>query len=200
MEIYVVVNQDQYDFAKRFHRYFGYMAHNFAVMLAPYDTGNLRSSITLTQNTSRRKQVRYNTMIANYAIFLEKGQGAVKKHKGFISEDTSLAIAEGTVNMILTGDYPFFSFIPEVELRDTENLFHREKQILKAHDIKTSKISADIRKNISRLRERSYRQSKGIKDFSVRGLGIETTKNYAYGSNKGNSSLTKSYTRLRKGE
>lgn len=199
MNINVEVTEKQLDYAKEFGIDFAYLMLNIGVMLAPFDTGNLRSSITISRNDKRAKQIRYNTMVANYTRFLEEGAGPVKKHKGFISVDTKLAIVEGVINLIKTGEYPFMSTIPTVELKDTENLFSKEKQILKAHDIKTDRISANVRRRISQMREREYRSMNGIKSFSVRGLKVETTKSYAYGSNRGSSALSKAYQRQIKG-
>lgn len=198
-EVTVFVNEEQLEFARRFHRYFGYLMQNIAVILAPYDTGNLRSAITLTQNNSKRKQIRYNTMIANYIRFLELGIGPVKRHKGFIEVDTVSSIVEGVVNMILTGNYPFVSFMPTVELKDTQNIFSKERQILKSNEIKTDKINANIRRKISQIRESEYRRKVGITDFSVRGQRVNTTKNFSYGTNKGSSVLSKAYQRNMKG-
>lgn len=192
----VPVTDEEFAVAQRFGPIFGYLALNIAVILAPLDTGNLRRSIGITSNTRLRKTIRYNTMNANYTKFLELGLGPVKKHKGFISEDTTLAITEGVINLIKTGEYPFLSFTPQIQLKDTSRLFSREKQILKAHDIKSNAISAEIRRKISRIQEANYRKSVGIMDFSVKGKTGLTSKDYAYGTNRGGSALTQSYKKI----
>lgn len=193
--ITLLVNDEQFNRAVNFSTVFGYLMINIAVMLAPMDTGNLRRSITLTKNNERRKQIRYNTMLANYLRFLENGDGPVKKHKGFISVDTTTSIVEGISNIILTGDYPYLSFSPNVELKDTENIFSKERQILRSNDIKTDRISANIRRSISKLRESEYRNKIGINKFGTSGKKINTTTNFSYGSNKGSSVLSKAYRR-----
>lgn len=193
--ITLLVNDEQFNRAVNFGTDFGYLMINIAVMLAPMDTGNLRRSITLTKNNEQRKQIRYNTMLANYLRFLENGDGPVKRHKGFISVDTTTSIVEGISNIILTGDYPFLSFMPNVELKDTENIFSKERQILRSNDIKTNRISANIRRSISKLRESEYRNKIGVNNFGTSGNKINTTTNFSYGSNKGSSVLSKAYRR-----
>lgn len=197
--ITLYVDDKQFARAKEFSSVFGYLMLNIAVMLAPFDTGNLRRSIALTQNNSKKKQITYSTMTANYIRFLEEGIGPVKVHKGFISVNTTYAIVEGISNIILTGNYPYYSFTPQVELKDTDRLFSKEKQILKAHDIKTERISADVRMRISMLREREYRQKNKVKSFSVSTQTALVTKKFAYGTNKGNSVLRKAYSQMKKG-
>ena len=196
----VEVDEVQLDRAKRFGVVFGYIMINIAVILAPLDTGNLRRSITLTQNSKNNKQIRYNLMNANYVRFLEEGWGYVKQYKGFISIDTKMAIVEAIINFILTGEYPFYSFAPTVELKSTTKLFSKEKQMLKNHNIKSDMISADVRQQMSKIREFEFRKQNGINDFSIRGQKINTTKSFAYGSNRGKSILSKAYSRLKEGE
>lgn len=193
--ITLLVNDEQFNRAVRFSTVFGYLMINFAVIRAPLDTGNLRRSITLTKNNERRKQVRYNTMLANYLRFLENGDGPVKTHKGFISVDTTTSIVEGISNIILTGNYPFLSFSPNVELKDTGNIFSKERQILRSNDIKTDRINANIRRRISQLRESEYRNKIGMNKFGTSGKKINTTTNFSYGSNRGSSVLSKAYRR-----
>lgn len=196
-EIVVDVDDIQLERAKRFSEVFGYLMINIAVMLAPIDTGNLRRSITLTQNNKSRKQIRYNLMSANYIRFLEEGLGYVKKYQGFISVDTKMAIVEGVIDFILTGDYPFYSFAPKITLSSTSKIFSKEKQLLKEHEIKTDKISADVRQQISKIREIEFRKQNGSNDFSIKGQKINTTKSFVYGSNRGKSVLSKAYTRIK---
>lgn len=193
--ITLLVNDEQFNRAVNFGTVFGHLMINIGVMLAPMDTGNLRRSITLTKNNERRKQIRYNTMSANYLRFLENGDGPVKKHKGFISVDTTTSIVEGISNIILTGNYPFLSFSPNVELKDTGNIFSKERQILRSNEIKTDRINANIRRRISQLRESEYRNKIGMNKFGTSGKKINTTTNFSYGSNKGSSVLSKAYKR-----
>lgn len=196
--IIVPVNEEEFNRAKKFDSSLGYLMMNIAVLIAPMDTGNLRRSITLTENNEKRKSITYNLMDANYTRFLELGIGPVKRHKGFISVDTTYSIVEAVIAYIKTGSYSFLSKIPKVELKDTQMLFSKEKQILRAHNIKTDKISADVRRRISKLRELEYRQKVGINKFNVSGMKVETTKNFAYGSNKGNNVLSQAYRRNKK--
>ena len=65
-------------------------------------------------------------MSANYIRFLEEGLGYVKKYQGFISVDTKMAIVEGVIDFILTGDYPFYSFAPKITLSSTSKIFSKE--------------------------------------------------------------------------
>jgi len=70
MEFYITVPEEVYEKVNEFHIGVGYLMWNIAVMLAPYDTGNLRRSITMTKNGMSRINIRYNTMQANYIKFL----------------------------------------------------------------------------------------------------------------------------------
>lgn len=192
-KVYLTVDEEQFELIMSFGDDIGYLMLNIGVILSPYDTGNAARSISLTKNNNRIKQITYNTMDANYIKFLEEGIGPVKKHKGYIGVDTRIAIMEGLINYIKTGTYPFISKIPTVQLKDTNNLFSKERQILKAHDIKSDKISADVRRQISRLNEQEYRKNIGNFDFSTKGTKVLETKDFSYGSNRGKNILSKAY-------
>ena len=192
-KVYLTVDEYQFKLIQSFGDDIGYLMLNIGVIRSPYDTGNAARSISLTKNNNRSKQITYNTMNANYIKFLEEGIGPVKEYKGYIGVDTRIAIMEGLINYIKTGAYPFMSKIPTVQLKDTNNLFSKERQILKAHDIKSDKISADVRRQISRLNEQEYRKSIGNFDFSTKGTKVLETRDFSYGSNRGKNVLSKAY-------
>lgn len=199
--INVDVSEETFERIRRFEPIMGYLAFNIAVIRAPMDTGNLRRSIALSKNSGTLKQIRYNTIDANYITFLEEGIGPVKKHKGFIGRDTVLASIEAIINLYETGSYPFVSFRPTVELKDTDKLFSRERNILNNHNIKSDKISADVRRNISRIHELEYRKTQGgnIKSsLSGSNSRANITRDFTYGSNRGRTVLSKAYTQMKK--
>lgn len=177
----------------------GYVMWNIAVILAPKDTGNLQRSITMRTNTNKTKTITYNTMNANYIKFLELGMGNVKKHKGFIENRTRISMVESLIIYAYSGFLPPYTNIPTVELGDTTALFSKEKMILNSVGKSSQNINADVRMRISRLREQSYRQQVGINSFSVRGEKVKTIRSYRYGSNVGNSELSKAYTKSKGG-
>lgn len=192
--IVVDVTDDQMKLAKMFSQDLGFLMLNMAVIIAPLDTGNLRRSIELTKNNKKTKEITYNLMNANYIKFLEEGLGPVKQYTGFISQDTTIAIVEAVINYILTGSYPFLSKKPTIELKDTNKLFSRERQILRTHDLKNGRISADIRRSISRLSEQNYRIKTGNPDLSLKiGSSSLTSKSFSNKSNRGLSQLNKIY-------
>lgn len=198
--------------ARNFEQGLGMALHNIAVMLAPYDTGNLRSAISVPISTQRKIVVDYNFMVANYIKFLELGEGNVKKHKGFISIDTHAAFVEVMTTYIQTGYIPPFKSAPVVEMRSTSKIFSQEYDILKGIDRKSNEISPQVRRQISMIRETAYRKQQGIDNFKIpRKNRISTIdfhlksptnnktlyKSISHGSNKGISELRKIYRKLR---
>ena len=73
---------------------------NIAVLNAPYDTGNLRSAISLASNNSNNIRIQYSLLNANYIKFLEYGYGPVKKHIGFIRSKTLSDMVEAIIGFI----------------------------------------------------------------------------------------------------
>lgn len=180
----------------------GYAAWNMAVTCSPFDTGNLRNSITLGSNTNRKVNIRYNLMNANYIEFLEKGQGNVKQYKGFISELTLTNILEIYVNYIENGWSRPLASAPTISLKSSSNIFSGEKKILRSFQIDNKKISANMRRQISNIREKEYRLWNDIKFSQVRGerantnLGVD--RNIWNKSNRGISKLNKYNSTLKK--
>ncbi len=171
----------------------GYWFWNMAVMIAPYDTGNLKSSITLKKNKPRRIHISYNTSRANYVRFLEEGQGPVKKYKDFIKKGTAEAIAEQLVSWIMTGKAPSYAvqgIKPFVVLKTSVNKpFSRERAFLKQANMNSNVITAKTRMQISRIRDIDFSGNRS----SFNGQKVTTLNNFSRGSNKNISSLNKIY-------
>lgn len=226
--IVLPVNQEQLDRAKNFPSQMGNVFHNIAVMLAPYDTGNLRTSIFLMKNTNKNITIEYNHLIANYSYFLEEGLGSVKKYKGFISVDTHFAIVDTLVGYIQNGILPPMQSVPIVHLQSTTNLFSWEKDMLLAVGKNSNEISPNVRRKISMVREINHRQSQGIRDTKIPRVGRVRTSEQslhepfkssspallgdnstrlgrkiwgtvAVGSHRGASELSRAYNRIKKG-
>ena len=203
MDITLYVDQKRYDEISQngFPASLGQYAHNIAVMIMAYDTGNARSAISLTTNTSKRFTVDYNLLKANYIKFLDEGVGPVKKHKGIVSVLTVGAIAEEMVGWILSGTNPTFTSAPVVALRQSQ---YRpfgakssvtglsEKDVLRQSQMNTNTISAQARQEVSKIREYTYLRLAGCKPSNKRGVATETTRLQAHqhlGSNKNLSIL-----------
>lgn len=174
MEIKVPVDEEGFKRAKENNSKMGYVAWNIAIMNAPYDTGNLRNAIRLGSNTSRLTTIKYNLMLANYIKFLELGQGRVKKHKGFIRDKTLLDVAIAYIGYIENGTIPEFSYTPVISLNSTSQIFNTEKKVLRSLGIKTSRITSNVRGQISRIRETEYRKNLGIEVGNISGKKADT--------------------------
>jgi len=175
MDFYIELEPQLYNRAREFDPALGMWFWNMAVMIAPYDTGNLRRSITLARNNPKNINIRYSVMRANYLKFLELGVGPVKKHKGFISVNTRLAIVEQLIIYLKTGRKPMFTNTPYVHLRQSRTVFPKERAFLRSANLKTNVIGANTRRKISQIRELSYRNRIGIKMTSFSGLKVETS-------------------------
>ena len=138
----------------------GYWFWNMAVMIAPYDTGATRASISLRNNKPRRIRISYDTSKTNYIKFLEDGVGPVKKYKDFIKKDTAEAIAEQLVSWIITGKAPAYAMQgikPFVVLKSSINKpFSWEQTLMKQANMNTNSINAKTRTQISKIREVTY--------------------------------------------
>jgi len=149
---------------KGFDSALGYWFWNIAILIAPIDTGNLRSAITLKANKERRIRISYNEFIANYVQFLEEGQGPVKKYQDFIKKDTTEVIAEQLVSWIITGRRPLYArqgVKPIVNLRNSKyKPFSMEKTLLKQANMNARVITARSRMEISKIREVNYTGAK----------------------------------------
>ena len=176
MDFYIEITEDKYQKAMIFDQSLGMWFWNMAVMIAPYDTGNLRRSITLKKNSVRNINIQYNTMRANYIKFLEEGIGPVKKHTGFIGVNTRLAIVEQLIMYLKTGKKPLFTAQPYVALRNSKSVFPSEKAFLRNADMNVSSINANTRRKISMIRETAYRREHGRKLSSFSGQKVLTGK------------------------
>lgn len=130
----------------------GLLLWNRAVDCAPYDTGNLRRSIVMSKNMPTQKQYIYNAMNALYLDYLEKGEGPVKKHKGFISQKTMSAFITELIYYYKTGRPSSPATIPVIGLTKSKNgpMFH-EKRIMKNFGVAWQKVTADDRRKMSRF-------------------------------------------------
>ncbi len=150
MEFYVTTEYDlqylSYDLGKSF--------WNIAVGLAPYDTGNLRRSITLNKNSATWKHIYYNAFNAMYLHYLEMGQGPVKKYKDFIGGNTVGAIIEELIYYIKSGgQITQSSNTPKITLKKTETSAQfYEKAIMRKMKVAGDTITADDRRKMSRIR------------------------------------------------
>lgn len=177
MDIYVTATPYKFNKLKKegFDSALGYWFWNIAVMIAPLDTGNLRSAITLKTNKPRKIKISYSTFMANYIQFLEEAQGPVKKYKDFIKKDTTEAIAEQLVSWIITGKRPLFArqgVKPFVELSQSKYVpFSKERMFLKQANMNANIINATTRMQISKIREVTYT---GVRQ-KVTGQRVETS-------------------------
>lgn len=190
MDFFIEVPEEIYDKVKYFDSSLGMWFWNMAVMIAPYDTGNLRKSITLPINNSRKIGIRYSLMRANYLKFLEEGIGPVKKHTQFIGTKTRVAIVEQLIIYLQTGKIPLFTRTPYVSLRNTKSVFPSEKAFLRSANMGTQTINANMRSKISQIRETTYRKQNNLKITSFSGKKVETNR---IRSPKGVSALHKLY-------
>lgn len=151
---------------------------NIAVMYAPYDTGNLRSSIKLIRNTKKHIRIGYDLSTANYAKFLEMGVGPVKKYKGFASTQTRGELYEQLVGWVLTGKNPTFTTKPFVALKMSSNQpFSWERTVLRQMNKGKNSIDAKTRNTISQIRDFNYRKSMGESGTSrIEGKKVTTRK------------------------
>lgn len=194
MDFYITADAEQFLKLQKegFDTALGYWFWNTAVMIAPYDTGNLRSAIILSKNKPRHISIKYDTFMANYALFLEEGIGPVKKYKHFIKGDTTSVIVEQLISWIKTGKRPMFAInnvTPFVQLRVSNKPFSKEKTFLRQANMNASLISAKSRSQISKIRALQYDDMSSIKGKRVNTtLGIGTRS-----ANRGGSQLQNIY-------
>lgn len=176
MDFFIEVPEEIYNKIMSFDEALGMWFWNMAVMIAPYDTGNLRRSITLASNNSKKINIRYSLMRANYLKFLEEAIGPVKKHYQFIGTKTRLAIVEQLIIYLQTGKRPMFTRTPYVMLRSSKSVFPAEKAFLRSANMGTQTINANTRRKISQIRETTYRKKNNLKMTSFSGKKVETNK------------------------
>lgn len=92
---------------RKMSRAFGFNLWTGTLTHAPYDTGNLVSSIKLKTNTQYLKRINYDSSKAWYTQLLEEGRGIGegKKHEGFISKRTMPLLAQMTVAYFRGGHF-----------------------------------------------------------------------------------------------
>ena len=176
MDFFIEIPEGIYDKVKEFDESLGMWFWNMAVMISPYDTGNLRRSITLVSNKPKKINIRYSLMRANYIKFLEEGLGPVKKHTQFIGTKTRLAIVEQLIIYLQTGKRPMFTRTPYVSLRNTKGVFPSEKAFLRSANMGTQMINPNVRSKISQIREMAYRKQNNLKITSFSGKKVKTNK------------------------
>jgi hypothetical protein len=202
MDFYITLTDEQFEKVKSLDTSLGMWFWNMAVMISPYDTGNARRAITLNTNTSKKINIRYNLSQANYIKFLEMGVGPVKKYKGYIENRTRMAMVEELIFYLKTGQTPMFTQTPFVLLKSSGNVFHAERKFLAQADMHTNYINANARKKISMIREKAYRQERGIATQSFVGLKAETgtmkQNRRLTGSTRGMSALSQAYSDLKR--
>ncbi len=131
----------------------GYWLWNLAVVLAPYDTGNLRRSITMSANSDTHKKYVYNTMNAMYLDYLERGIGPIKKHMCFIEHKTVGRFVEEIIDYFKVGKNISLGK-PTVTLQiSKQGAMFYEKKILHRMGLDDMEldVTADDRKYMSRF-------------------------------------------------
>jgi len=176
MDFFIEVPEEMYSNAESFDESLGMWFWNIAVMIAPYASGNLRRSITLASNNSKKINIRYSLMRANYMKFLEEGLGPVKKHTQFIGTKTRLAIVEQLIIHLTTRDNPMVTRTPYVTLRNTKGVFPSEKAFLRSANMGTQTINPNVRRKISQIREANYRKQNSLKVTNFSGKRVRTNK------------------------
>lgn len=171
----IYLDEKEYNDLKKngFDSSYGYHLWNVAVMVAPYDTGNLRRSIKLTSNSAKTIKISYDLAQANYAKFLEEGLGPVKKYKGFISKATYFLIYDQLVGLISSREnMPIYSLRPIVALKTSKHQpFSWERRFLKGADVNSSRVDATNRQTISKIRDLNYISSMGGKKLTSKVSG-----------------------------
>ena len=196
MDFYIDVPNDVYEKVMKFNLSLGIFFWNIAVMTAPYDTGNLRRSITLARNTNKKIDIQYDLLRANYLRFLEEGIGPVTKHYHFIEDKTRLAITEQLIMFLKTGKQPLYMNYPYVELRNSKSVFQSERKFLKGANAQTSVITPNVRRKISMIRETNYRKANNLGMSSFKGQKVVTVtqkRQALKSSNNGMSVLQQVY-------
>lgn len=194
MSIDIIITPEKYKKLSEqgFDMALGFWFWNMAIMIAPYDTGATRASILLKKNKPRRIRISYDISKANWIIFLEEGQGPVKKYKDFIKKDTAEAIVEQLVSWIMTGKAPTYAIQgikPFVALRASKQTpFSRERAFLKQANMNANVITAQTRMKISQIREMEYTGS-----IQKSGGQRPTTLTSGRSGNKNISHLNKIY-------
>ena len=88
-----------------FDKTLGQYVLTIARSMAPYDTGNLASSMYLPINNSSHIQIKYPLQYIHYLYFLEFGTSLNSTNVGFIRNRTRDAVLDEAVNYMTKKDY-----------------------------------------------------------------------------------------------
>lgn len=137
---------------------------NIAVAIAPYDTGNLRRAITLNKASDTKITIKYNAFNALYLHYLEEGMGSVKKHTGFISDDTVMAFVSELIMYFRTGKPGLLVNKPVTTLRLSSNtpMYHERKILSKLGYSVSDPVTADERREMSQIKYRKLTDSNRV--------------------------------------
>ena len=128
---------------------------HIAINNAPRDTGNLQRNITLSANSPKRMGITYNAFNAPYLHYLEEGMGPIKKHKGFISQDTIADFMNVISTYMIRGEIGIFER-PNVKLDISRHgAMFSEKKLLKIMRIDDHTLTADERMQLGNIYARS---------------------------------------------
>lgn len=160
----------------------GYWLWNVLLVMIPYDTGNLRSSFKMRNNSTRRISFIFDDAEAYYVDYLEEGIGFVKKYKDFIKRDMFGTMLSEVIYFVKTGRTGLITSKPHVELRESQygSPIGYENKILKYHGEHARNITATDRKHLSQIMYRSM-EDKNISSMSGRRPDI--LKNYKTSQN-----------------
>lgn len=160
----------------------GFWLWNVLMVMIPYDTGNLRSSFKMKNNSTRKISFIFDDAEAYYVEYLEEGIGFVKKYKDFIKRDMYGTMISEVIYYIKTGKTGIITSKPNVKMRESHysNPIGYENKILKYHGQHAKSITADDRKNLSRIMYRSM-EDKNI--LSMSGKKPNMLRNYKRSQN-----------------
>lgn len=147
----------------------GFWLWNALLVEIPMDTGNLRASFKMRNNSQTMISYFFDDAEAYYVDYLEEGIGFVTKHKDFIKRDMVLVALQELVYFIKTGKTGLITTKPTVVLRHSQyaSPIGYEKKILKYHNQNVKHLTGDDRKNLSRIMYRSV-EDKNVVSFSGR--------------------------------
>ena len=136
---------------------FAYWLWNASMTPIPYDTGNLRSSYNMKNNSQKRIRYGFDKTKAYYIDYLEEGVGPVTKYKGFIKNQMVGILVQELLAFISTNKVGSITTKPRVELRISQHKrpFPYERRILKEMGTRLNYLSADERRSLSKIMYRS---------------------------------------------
>jgi len=155
---------------------------NVLLVMIPYDTGNLRSSFKMKQNSARKISFIFDDAEAYYVEFLEEAIGFVTKHKDFIKRDMVGTALMELVYFIKTGKTGMITSKPTVVLKQSKysSPIGYERKILKYHNQNAKHITGSDRKALSQI---MYRSMKDKNTESMSGRKPRILKDYKNSQN-----------------